>query len=276
MNPKFGARRERGFTLVEAIMAIVITGILSVMVAVFIKAPVEGYFDTVRRAKLTDEADTSLRFIARELHAALPNSISCTSAGGSATLSFRSIRSGGRYRENETSAGAGNPLQFGTGTSGYDTIGGGGDATLKDAHGATIASGTAAIGNLGSGVAVCDATQTSPSNTPAVTALAAPSVTFSGTPTVPGACDLQLAAAPDPNDRLPGRFYMIDPSAVAYACGATGLTRNGARMSDRVSSCQIACIGMNATVQTISIGLTLTDSGESMTLFRQIHVENYP
>ena len=39
-----------GFTLVEAIMVIVITGILAGMVAVFIKAPVDGYVDSVRRA----------------------------------------------------------------------------------------------------------------------------------------------------------------------------------------------------------------------------------
>ena len=50
-----------GFTLVEAIMVIVITGILAGMVAVFIKAPVDGYVDSVRRAELTDAADTALR-----------------------------------------------------------------------------------------------------------------------------------------------------------------------------------------------------------------------
>jgi MSHA biogenesis protein MshO len=39
-----------GFTLIEMIMVIVITGILAGMVAVFIAKPVEGYADSVRRA----------------------------------------------------------------------------------------------------------------------------------------------------------------------------------------------------------------------------------
>ena len=50
-----------GFTLVEAIIVIVITGILAAIVAVFIRAPVDGYFDSVRRAELTDTADVALR-----------------------------------------------------------------------------------------------------------------------------------------------------------------------------------------------------------------------
>lgn len=35
----------RGFTLVEAIVVIVITGVIAGMVAVFIRTPVEGYMD---------------------------------------------------------------------------------------------------------------------------------------------------------------------------------------------------------------------------------------
>nr|MBP9219285.1 type II secretion system protein [Sterolibacterium sp.] len=46
-----------GFTLIEMIVAIVLLGIISVMVATFIRSPVLGYVDTVRRAELTDTAD---------------------------------------------------------------------------------------------------------------------------------------------------------------------------------------------------------------------------
>ena len=54
-----------GFTLIEAIMVIVITGILAGMVAVFIRAPIDAYVDSARRADLTDVADTAVRRVAR-------------------------------------------------------------------------------------------------------------------------------------------------------------------------------------------------------------------
>jgi len=46
-------QRERGVTLIEMIVVIVITGIIGAAVAVFIRRPVESYVDAARRAELT-------------------------------------------------------------------------------------------------------------------------------------------------------------------------------------------------------------------------------
>lgn len=99
-----------GFTLIEMIVAIVLLGIISVMVATFIRSPVLGYVDTVRRAELTDTADYSLRRIAREARLALPNSMRVTTAGGVNYIEFILTRGGGRYRD--VLDGAGNSLNF--------------------------------------------------------------------------------------------------------------------------------------------------------------------
>lgn len=90
-----GRMKQAGFTLIEAVMVIVILGVLGAVIAVFIRMPVQGYQDSVARAELTDLADLSLRRMARDLRLALPNSI-VVSPDGSA-ISFFMTKAGGRY-----------------------------------------------------------------------------------------------------------------------------------------------------------------------------------
>lgn len=92
--------RQRGFTLVEMIVVIVITGIIGSVVAVFIQAPVKGYVDSARRAELTDIADTAFRRIGRDLRLALPNSVRVSADG--LRVEFLPTKGGGRYRAGPT------------------------------------------------------------------------------------------------------------------------------------------------------------------------------
>ncbi|MES2538390.1 MAG: type II secretion system protein [Pseudomonadota bacterium] len=111
----------KGFTLIEAVIVITITGILAAVVAVFIKAPIQGYFDASRRAELTDVADTALRRIARDLHLALPNSVRVT--GGNQAIEFLQTRIGGRYRYSTGSSSADNILDFTQADSSFEILG---------------------------------------------------------------------------------------------------------------------------------------------------------
>src|SRR3990172_12597807 len=93
----YGSVMQRGFTLVEAVMVIVLTGIIAAVVAVFIQGPIQGYFDTARRSQSSDVADFALRRVARDLQTALPNSMRSTDANNY-FLEFLPVRSAGRYR----------------------------------------------------------------------------------------------------------------------------------------------------------------------------------
>jgi MSHA biogenesis protein MshO len=92
---RFPGRGQRGFTLVEAVMVIVIVGVIGGMLAVFIQAPVQSYADSLARAELTDTADLALRRMARDLRLALPNSIRVNPAG--TAIEMLITRTGGRY-----------------------------------------------------------------------------------------------------------------------------------------------------------------------------------
>ena len=118
--------RVRGVTLIEMIVVIAITGIIAAAVAMFIRRPVEGYVDAVRRAELSDIADTALRRMTRDLRTALPNSIRITeSPGGSGIfyLEYLQTSGGARYRAELDSGGLGDILDFAAVDTSFDVIG---------------------------------------------------------------------------------------------------------------------------------------------------------
>jgi MSHA biogenesis protein MshO len=110
MRPRIDAMRQRGFTLVEAVMVIVIVGVIGAMLAVFIRVPVQGYADSLARAELSDTADLALRRIARDLRLALPNSVRVSQSGEAIEMLL--TRTGGRYLSAEDSVEVAPVLDF--------------------------------------------------------------------------------------------------------------------------------------------------------------------
>lgn len=102
------AKAQHGFTLVEMIIVIVISGVLLGIVGMFGRRQIDAYIDTSNRAELADAADTAVRRIARDLQGALPNSVRQSGS----FLEYVPIRDAGRYRAEFTSTGGGDPLDF--------------------------------------------------------------------------------------------------------------------------------------------------------------------
>ena len=74
MRSLIARKMQAGVTLVEMIVAIVITGILLSLTSMFVRNQVDSYTDVARRTDLVDTANTAVRRMARDLATALPNS----------------------------------------------------------------------------------------------------------------------------------------------------------------------------------------------------------
>lgn len=267
--------RELGFTLVEMIVVIVITGIIGSVVAVFIKAPVQGYVDSARRAELTDIADTAFRRVGRDLRLALPNSVRVTTGtcpGGSGSCSFLEFiptKGGGRYRAGPT----GNELDFTSTTdNSFEVLG----TSVNVASGDSIV-----IYNLG--IAGADAYGGSSRRAAAAPFGAAlTTVTFA------------TGGTQFPFDSPGHRFHVVSTSA-SYVCDTTAgtLTRYSYAIQSAQPTSTLAGGNLLATHVgsvcaftydplvsarngLVTMRLSITQDSETVSLYSATHVSNQP
>lgn len=66
---------QRGFTLVEMVLVIVVTGIVAAALALFFRPTLQLYLDSRSRAALADAGATAAQRLLRDVRAAVPNSI---------------------------------------------------------------------------------------------------------------------------------------------------------------------------------------------------------
>jgi MSHA biogenesis protein MshO len=262
---RMGNRRAAcGFTLTEAVMVIVITGILAGMVAVFIQKPVQGFFDTARRAALVDAADTVLRRLSRDVREALPNSVRVS--GGTA-LEFLHVRSAGRYREQ----GLGDILDFTTNDTSFDVLG----PAVSVQSGDSIV-----VYNLG----ITGWSAYEPPGTSRRVAAAPFGASLSNV-AISSATFFPLTS--------PARRFQVIDTPVSYVCSGALMSRYsgyaivpaqpvppavaGALIASNISGCTFAyATGPSEREALVTLSLALTSSGETVSLIYQIHVNNAP
>lgn len=83
---------QRGFTLIEVIMVVMLIGIIAGVMAPFIRQAIDGYGDTQSRTELVAKGRLALERLNREIRQAVPNSLEVIGNG----IQFLTSRDGGR------------------------------------------------------------------------------------------------------------------------------------------------------------------------------------
>ncbi|HME40753.1 MAG TPA: prepilin-type N-terminal cleavage/methylation domain-containing protein [Steroidobacteraceae bacterium] len=92
-------RSGHGFTLIELVITIAVGSVVVAFMALFIVMPMNAYTAQTRRASLVDASDSALRFMARDLRSALPNSVRIASGGTITALELLATTDGARYQD---------------------------------------------------------------------------------------------------------------------------------------------------------------------------------
>ncbi len=279
--------RQHGFTLVEIIIVMVVTGVLAGIVALFIRIPVLNYTNAKARADLSETADTALRRIRRDVRLALPNSVRVSADGRS--LEFILTKSGGRYLSADDGFSNRDTLSFiSSADLTFEVIG-----ALPDGAQTILAGDRIVIYNLGSGFSPADAY--SGGNVATIQSINAATRIITMTANTFG--------AQSPPMESPTRRFQVISGPVTYYCdsfanGGTGrlLRYSGyalsaaqasppggatiARLADNVQSCDFQMgVAINEPKALVGMTLVLRDPRDAQILVsmsHQVHVDNTP
>lgn len=289
-------RREKGFSLIELIIVIVISGIISGIVTRFITQPVQGFIDLSRRATLVYSAESAIRRMQRDIRRALPNSIR-VSGGGTAIEMIQTVE-GARYRANPAPppADPSDRLEFETADTHFDVLG-----------------NLSSIGATGLRVAVYNTGDVDASGVPArgKNAYAQANAITGKNVVTPAGTAITISDSGNNEDHIniaggflftskspANRVYLVN-SGVSYICSSGQLRRysnydftnatqpnppssldiENALMADNIANCSFTYdAGSASRSGLMTLDLTVSDAatGESVRLLHQVHVDNAP
>ncbi|MDD5248838.1 MAG: type II secretion system protein [Rhodocyclaceae bacterium] len=270
--------KTRGFTLVELVMVIMITGVLAASLTIFLKPAVDSYFAAKRRADLTDMADTALRRMGQDIRRAVPNSI--VSLNGSTCFELVPTITGGRYRmAADTVNGNSAAIDTRTTTTSFDVLS---QMTTTPSPNDWVVIDNQNGADVYSGI---DSAQIASVTTPAVTA---------GQSRITLAATAQFSPGYDG-----GRFLVVsnNQQAVVYSCPGDGTlyrtvipfgtptaascAAGGQVVATDVAGCEFVYDPNHGATQQsgflwMRLELSRSGSGESVALAHGAHVDNVP
>lgn len=274
---------QNGFTLVELIMVIVIMGIIGGAVAVFMKGPIDAYFDTARRAGIADMADTTVRRMARDIRKALPNSIRLGGSGGNQCIEFIPTRMGARYRTQDITPvpSDNSALRFDVADDAFNMLGLNaalpGDQRIQ-------ANDRVVVYNLG----ITGSDAYTGNNMALVTAVAVSPLSANETLVSMAGNTTQF-----PLESPSNRFHVVpwDEKVVSYQCSAGKLYRAAdyaygtscpaptpgtTPVIATEASCSFAYTVVDIRNALVQLSLTFSSAGETATVYHEVHVDNTP
>ncbi len=269
-------RSQSGFTLVEAVMVIVITGILAVLASSF-AAPLKGYFEALDRAELSGVADTALRRMARELRTALPNSVRVSGT----FIEFLPTTTGGRYRKEQDCSGAactGDILDFVEADTSFDVIGAlpsvpvaGEELVVYNTTPTTVYAGANVV-ELTSNINTCTLSATRICFDDGMLFLASPGNRFQ---IISG--PVTFACIGNTLWRYSGYARQAEQPTSASSSPLDVATR--ARLATGVNCAASSFVytpGVTQRADLVVMRLALSNNSDNVTLLHQVHVQNVP
>lgn len=298
-------RCPSGFTLIEAVVAITIMGIIAGIVAVFIVRPMQGYADLARRAELVEAAESALRRMARDLRIALPNAVRVTDPGTGASFAVEMlpILDAGKYNTKATPACS--QVNVGINTTQFGILGCYRNPAFTQLIGVPSTSYRLVINNRDESV-YTDTSVTSPITPATTTITAVVHDASSSCATVVATCGtasfrhlMNLSVAHKFGSNSPNQRLFVVTTPVSYLCDTsagtltrydnyaitatqptttaafTALNASSALVTDHISTCNMMTTTSdikNRGLATLTLGLS--DEGETIKLVHQVQLDN--
>lgn len=281
--------RQRGMTLIELVITITVGSIVAGFMSMFITLPMNAYSAQTRRATLVDAADGALRFMSRDINAAVPNSVRTGSSGAVTALELLASVDGARYRDSGPLANPALELDFTAADGAFSTTVPFTQLTLPWSSSSSYLS----IANIG--VPFADAYANSDVITPPGTTITISAGASSNANLVTMSPGFRFTWG-SPNKRV----YLIS-GPVSYLCDTTARTlmrysgytisatqslsaaslltagATAARVATDVASCVFSYASGTAQRNALAtLTLQLSNSGEMIQLLQQVQLANSP